>query len=64
LATSALVYIVEGALKKAMLNRKNVLFYKDAEWFRGRRSVHQPDPPLQLAAMVDETDIANVRPSN
>jgi hypothetical protein len=38
---------------------------------QGRRSVHElihtcelTAPILQLAAMVDETDIANVRPSN
>ncbi len=36
--------IVERALKKAILNRKNALFYKDVERRRSRRSVHESDP--------------------
>ena len=40
--------IVERALKKAILNRKNALFYKTLNGAGGRRSVHEPDPHLRV----------------
>jgi hypothetical protein len=38
--------IVERALKKAILNRKNALFYKTLNGAWGWRSIHEPDPHL------------------
>jgi hypothetical protein len=40
--------IVERALKKAILHRRNSLFYKTEKRCRGRRSVHESDPHLRI----------------
>ena len=39
--------IVERALKKAILNRKNALFYKTLNGAGGRRPIHEPDLHLR-----------------
>ena len=39
--------IAERALKKAILHRKNSLFYKNAEWGADGRPVHEPDSHLR-----------------
>ena len=38
--------VVERALKKAILNRRNALFYKTLNGARRGRSVHESDPHL------------------
>ena len=40
--------IVERSLKRAVLHRKNALFYQDPERGAGGRSVHEPDPHLPV----------------
>ena len=47
---AATVYhnICERALKKAILHRKNALFYKTRQWGPGRRPVHEPDLHLPV----------------
>ena len=40
--------LVERALKKAILHRKNSLFYKTDQRRRGGRPVHEPDPYLRI----------------
>jgi transposase len=50
--------IVERALKKAILHRKNSLFYKTEKGAEVGRPVHEPDPYLRIERRQSPPDPA------